>query len=190
MEEKKERPSLPFGKEVRIGNWKVLKFTKTLTKEQLKAVRREFETRGDARGTIKGLRRAGIPYIKVEAISGVFALTFAPNTQIFRWLDYCVPLAVEAEERGEKLDGNGVADILHVFGMWMTDVCTSGDQQYYEDKARALTALIERQRPAGNAAGTVDDDKILEELKEQEEAKATILEMAKEIEEGGGDGGQ
>lgn len=184
MEEKKERPSLPFGKEIKIGNYKVLKFTRALNKEQLKALRKSSGT-----DDVKGLSRVGIPYIKVEAIGGVFALTFCFNTQVFRWLDYCVPVAVEAEENGETLEQNSVADILHVFGMWMADVCTTGDQQYYADKANALKALIERQKPDGKPSGTVaetaeekaEDDKILEEIKADEEAKAKLVEMSKEV---------
>ena len=183
MEEKKERPSLPYGKEIKIGNYKVLKFTKALSRDQLKALRK---TAGN--GGVKGLSRAGIPYIKVEAISGIFALTFCFNTQVFRWLDYCIPAALEAQEKGETLAKNSVADILHVFGMWMTDVCTTGDQKYYEDKANALKALIERQKAFAGTAETAEekaeDDKILEEVKADEEAKAKLVEMSKEVADG------
>lgn len=182
MEEKKERPSLPFGKEIKIGNYKVLKFTKSLSKSQLKGLRNV------PAGLKKQLARAGIPYIKVEAISGIFALTFCFNTQVFRWLDYCIPAALEAQENGETLAQNSVADILHVFGMWMTDVCTTGDQKYYEDKANALKALIERQKAFAGAAETAEekaeDDKILEEVKADEEAKAKLVEMSKEVSDG------
>ena len=185
MEEKKERPALPFGKEVRIGNYKVLKFTKALSKSQLKGLRAD-ENVPD--GLKKQLSRAGIPYIKVEAISGIFSLTFCFNTQVFRWLDYCIPVALEAHEKGETLAQNSLADILHVFGMWMTDVCTTGDQKYYEDKANALKALIERQKSIAGAVETpeekAEDDKILEEVKADEEAKAKLAEMAKEVEDG------
>lgn len=185
MEEKKERPSLPYGKEIKIGNYKVLKFTKSLSKSQLKGLRADENVPA---GLKKQLARAGIPYIKVEAISGIFALTFCFNTQVFRWLDYCIPVAFEAQEKGETLAKNSVADILYVFGMWMTDVCTTGDQKYYEDKANALKALIERQKSIAGAVETpeekAEDDKILEEVKADEEAKAKLVEMAKEVEDG------
>ena len=185
MEEKKERPSLPFGKEVRIGNYKVLKFTKALSKSQLKGLRADENVPDKIK---KQFSRAGIPYIKVEAISGIFSLTFCFNTQVFRWLDYCIPVALEAHEKGETLAQNSLADILHVFGMWVTDVCTTGDQKYYEDKANALKALIERQKSIAGAVETpeekAEDDKILEEVKADEEAKAKLVEMAKEVEDG------
>jgi len=185
MEEKKERPALPFGKEVRIGNYKVLKFTKALSKSQLKGLRADENVHDKIK---KQFSRAGIPYIKVEAISGIFSLTFCFNTQVFRWLDYCIPVALEAHEKGETLAQNSLADILHVFGMWVTDVCTTGDQKYYEDKANALKALIERQKSIAGAVETpeekAEDDKILEEVKADEEAKAKLVEMAKEVEDG------
>ena len=185
MEEKKERPSLPFGKEIKIGNYKVLKFTKSLSKSQLNGLRTDNNVPADVK---KRLSRVGIPYIKVEAISGIFSLTFCFNTQVFRWLDHCIPAALEAQERGETLSQNSVADILHVFGMWMTDVCTTGDQKYYEDKANALKALIERQKSFAGAAETAEekaeDDKILEEVKANEEAKARLKDMVKEVSDG------
>ncbi len=185
MEEKKERPALPFGKEVRIGNYKVLKFTKALSKSQLKGLRADENVPVKIK---KQFSRAGIPYIKVEAISGIFSLTFCFNTQVFRWLDYCIPVALEAHEKGETLAQNSLADILHVFSMWMTDVCTTGDQKYYEDKANALKALIERQKAFAGAAETAEekaeDDKILEEVKADEEAKAKLVEMSKEVADG------
>lgn len=185
MEEKKERPALPFGKEVRIGNYKVLKFTKALSKSQLKGLRADENVPDKIK---KQFSRAGIPYIKVEAISGIFSLTFCFNTQVFRWLDYCIPVALEAHEKGETLAQNSLADILHVFGMWMTDVCTTGDQKYYEDKANALKALIERQKAFAGATETAEekaeDDKILEEVKADEEAKAKLVEMSKEVADG------
>ena len=185
MEEKKERPSLPFGKEIKIGNYKVLKFTKSLSKSQLKGLRADENVPA---GLKKQLARTGIPYIKVEAISGIFALTFCFNTQVFRWLDYCIPAALEAQEKGETLAQNSIADILHVFGMWMTDVCTTGDQKYYEDKAIALKALIERQKAFAGTAETAEekaeDDKTLEEIKADEEAKAKLVEMSKELTDG------
>lgn len=180
------RKTMEFGKNIRIGNYVVLKFTKSLSKSQLNGLRADNNVPADVK---KRLSRAGIPYIKVEAISGIFSLTFCFNTQVFRWLDYCIPAALEAQERGETLSQNSVADILHVFGMWMTDVCTTGDQKYYEDKANALKALIERQKAFAGAAETAEekaeDDKTLEEIKADEEAKAKLREMAKELEEGG-----
>jgi hypothetical protein len=181
MEEKKERPTLPFGKEIKIGNWKVLKFTRALSKSQLKGLRAAKELPDE----VRKFARTGIPYIKVEAISGVFSLTFAFNTQVFRWLDYCIPAALEVQEGGEIPDQNSIADILHVFGMWMADVCTAGDQKYYEDKANALKGLVERQKSIAGAVETAEekaeDDKILEEVKEEEEQKAVLMDMAKEV---------
>jgi hypothetical protein len=97
-------------------------------------------------------------------------------------------VALEAHEKGETLAQNSLADILNVFSMWMTDVCTTGDQKYYEDKANALKALIERQKSIAGAVETpeekAEDDKILEEVKAEEEAKAKLVEMAKEVEDG------
>lgn len=184
-----EETKLPFGKKILVGNFTVLKYTRTLPKKQLQQLRDSENIHPDVR---KKLTRSGLPYIKVEAVSQIWAIEFCCNTAVFSYLDNYLPLALAAVEAGVELKENSLTDIMHVFGMWMTDTCVWGDSQYIEAKANAVNDLMNRQRAikanAESAEEKEADDKVLEEVKDSEDAKAAIIEMAQHAKEGGDDG--
>lgn len=175
MEEKKELQTIPFGTKLRVGNFTVLKYTKSLKKAELKALRNDA---GIPEDTQKHLQRGGLPFIKVEAISGIWAIEFCIGTTVYKYID-------------EQLCDQTMLTFLHLFTTWFTDTATPGDEKYLEDKARAMADFMERikARKAGEetAEEKAEDDKILEEVKASEEAKANILDMAQRIKEGGQD---
>lgn len=191
MEEKQEILVLPFGRKIQVGNYTVLKYTKTLTKQQLKSIREDKDIHPEVR---RQLTRAGLPYIKVEAISMIWSVEFCCNTGVFMHIDRVLPLALLAAQEGREPEYESIADFAHLFGMWMTDTCAQGDSIYYADKGKALQAYLERQAALKSAKETpeekAEDDKILEEVKAEEEAKANIIDMAQNInKEGGSDEG-
>ena len=191
MEEKQEILVLPFGRKIQVGNYTVLKYTKTLTKQQLKSIREDKDIHPEVR---RQLTRAGLPYIKVEAISMIWSVEFCCNTGVFMHIDRVLPLALLAAQEGREPEYESIADFAHLFGMWMTDTCAQGDSIYYADKGKALQAYLERQAALKSAKETpeekAEDDKILEEVKAEEEAKANIINMAQNInKEGGSDEG-
>lgn len=186
MEEKKEILVLPFGRKIQVGNYTVLKYTKTLTKQQLKSIREDKNIHPEVK---RQLTRNGLPYIKVEAISMIWSVEFCCNTGVYLHLDRVLPLALLAAQEKRKPEYESLADFAHLFGMWMTDTTVQGDTIYYNDKGNALKALIERQTASRKKAETpeekAEDDKVLEEVKAAEEAKAVIVDMKK----GGSDEG-
>ena len=191
MEEKNEILVLPFGRKIQVGNYTVLKYTKTLSKQQLKSIREDKDIHPEVK---KQLTRNGLPYIKVEAISMIWSVEFCCNTGVFMYIDRVLPLALLAAQEGREPEYETIADFAHLFGMWMTDTTVQGDSIYYADKGNALKALIERQTALRRKAETpkekAEDDKILEEVKAEEEAKANIIDMAQNInKEGGSDEG-
>ena len=173
---------LPFGKKVQVGNYTVLKYTKTLSGRELKKLRESKDIAPEIR---KQLSRSGLPFIKVEAVSGIWAVEFCCNTAVYMFIDRGLPLAILADAGKREPKYEGIADYAHLFGMWMTDTCVQGDSIYYADKGKALQALIERQKATAEKKETAEekaaDDKVLEELKKDEEAKATIISMANDI---------
>ena len=191
MEEKKEILVLPSGRKIQVGNYTVLKYTKTLTKQQLKSIREDKDIHPEVR---RQLTRAGLPYIKVEAISMIWSVEFCCNTGVFMHIDRVLPLALLAAQEGREPEYESIADFAHLFGMWMTDTCAQGDSIYYADKGKALQAYLERQAALKSAKETpeekAEDDKILEEVKAEEEAKANIINMVsdtqKQTEQKGG----
>lgn len=182
MEEKNEILVLPFGRKIQVGNYTVLKYTKTLSKQQLKSIREDKDIHPEVK---KQLTRNGLPYIKVEAISMIWSVEFCCNTGVFMYIDRVLPLALLAAQEGREPEYETIADFAHLFGMWMTDTTVQGDSIYYADKGNALKALIERQTALRRKAETpkekAEDDKILEEVKAEEEAKANIIDMAQNI---------
>ena len=191
MEEKNEILVLPFGRKIQVGNYTVLKYTKTLSKQQLKSIREDKDIHPEVK---KQLTRNGLPYIKVEAISMIWSVEFCCNTGVFMYIDRVLPLALLVAQEGREPEYETIADFAHLFGMWMTDTTVQGDSIYYADKGNALKALIERQTALRRKAETpkekAEDDKILEEVKAEEEAKANIIDMAQNInKEGGSDEG-
>ena len=170
---------LPFGKKIQVGNYTVLKYTRTLTKQQLKQIREDKDIPTEIR---KQLTRSGLPYIKVEAISQIWAVEFCCNMGVFTYIDRVLPLALLAAQEKREPEYESIADFAHLFAMWMTDTTVQGDSIYYADKGKALQAMIERQAASKKEETQEEkaaDDKVLEEVKAAEEAKAAIVDMKK-----------
>lgn len=163
---------MDFGKKYRVGNFAVIKLNKALRKSEVEILRMQQGIPADMR---KHLQRATLPYIKVEAISGVWAVEFCCNTSMYHLIDTF--LGDGREER--------VTNLHHIFNMWFMDTTVIGDEEYQTAKAAALKGFMERCK-----AKTVSDDedkKILDEMQEDEKQKAAIVDMAKHLEGKEGD---
>jgi hypothetical protein len=168
MEEKR----MPFGKRLKCGNFLVLKYTRTLSKGEMKTLR---DTMGIPQDMRKYLHRGGLPYIRVEALTGIWAIEFCCNTQMFMTIDQLLPVAIDAANNDEEAETT-VADFAHLFALMMTDTMVIGDGEYQKAKAEAMRDLIDRQKPLEG-----DDKEILEEMQKEEEALAAVVDMAKEV---------
>jgi len=182
MEEKK---TLSFGKRYRVGNFQVIKINKVLRRQEVAELRNQLGIPMEER---KKLQRAQLPFIKVEAVSGVWAVEFSCATSMYRFIDILLARAIEAEENGERLDINSVADFAHIFSMMFTDTTILGDGQYLADKGKALRGLLDRQN--AEDVSQEDDDKELDQMEADEEAKANIIDMAGQIGKEAGDEGK
>lgn len=168
MEEK--MTEMPFGVKMKFGNYTVLKYAKTLSKREVANLRE-----GIPQNIRKHLQRGKIPYIKVEAISGVWAIEFCCNTQVYRLIDQTI---AECDEKHN-------VTLVHIFNMWYMDTCIPGDEEYQEDKAKAMKAFMGRIK----AENPKNDAEILDDVKDSEEAKAKIQEIAEHLKDGD-DGGK
>jgi hypothetical protein len=79
-------------------------------------------------------------------------------------------------------------NLYHMFNMMFTDTTVTGDAQYLSDKAKAMNELMSRLKAP--EISDEDDAKILESMKTDEDAKATIVDMAEQIKKGGDDEGK
>lgn len=162
--EKEEKKTLDFGKKYRVGNFTVLKINKVLRKEELAELRKSMDIKDEDR---RHLKRAQLPFIKVEAVSGIWAIEICCTTATYHMIDQ---LLAEGGERAELM-------FAHLFNMWFMDTVVSGDNEYQEAKAVALRDFMNRKAKAEEG----DDSEILEEMKAEEQARADINEMAEQI---------
>jgi hypothetical protein len=159
MEEKKK---LEFGRRYQVGNFVVFKVNKVLRKSEVKELRANM---GIPTAERERLKRAQLPYIKVEANSGIWAIEFCCNTQVYHMIDQLLG------EGGEKNENT----LHHVFNMWFLDTTVPGDAEYQEAKADALAAFMDRVKAAPVSAEA--DKKILDGIQSEEESKAAVVDM-------------
>lgn len=160
MEERKE---IDFGKRYRVGNFEVVKITRAMGKRELEVLRNSEGIPKDVR---KHLNRSGLPYILVQTLSGGWSISYVCGSSMYRFIEY------------ELCNGDeGMASLVNLFTMMYSDTSVLGDDEYWKDKAEALNRFIERQR--AKSVSQEDEKSVLDALKTEEEAKATIVEMAK-----------
>lgn len=164
---------MQFGKKYYVGNFFVFKYNKVLRKSEVAELRNQMGIPMDER---KKLQRAQLPYIKVEAVSGIWSVEFCCSTVMYNLIDRW--LAADDEELKTSL--------FHIFSMMFTDTTIMGDTDYLCDKAKALKAFTDRQKAVETSQE--DDDKILDELKADEDARSTIVDMANQIRKEDGNG--
>lgn len=151
---------LDYGKKIQVGNFEVLKFTRSLSSKELKRLR---NNEGIPKEIQKRLQRGGVPFIKVTTISGSWGIEFSDGTAVFRYID-------EADD----LDS-----LRNIFTMFFADTTTFGDREYWEDKGNALHAYMDRLR--AKDISKEDDDKILKDEEDYMKDTKTVEEMAEHL---------
>lgn len=177
---------LQFGKNVKVGNFVVQKFTKSLSKKELKAMRSAAGIPADVQ---EHLQRAKLPYIKVSTVSGSWSVEWVIGSMMYRAIE-AVPVARDAE--GNLLYyGNGYKNLYAIFNAMFTDTCTVGDFEYQKAKQELMEAYLERATAAAKDEPTAEDEaeseKDADEALRIEQNRAMIIEMGKEVKNGGRD---
>lgn len=167
---------IPFGKKIQVRNFFVLKYTKTLKSGELKRLRNAKNIPAEVQ---KHLQRGGLPYIKVMTLSENWSVEFVCSTTMYNFIDgRCQP--------NEKLElSQEATSALHnLFALMYADTAVLGDTEYYETKGKALNDFMKRQHSLKETPESkADDDKVLEEMKQQEEARANIVDIANKLNE-------
>lgn len=178
--------SLPFGKKVYMRHFCLLKTSKSLSKREVAMLRKDIPAE-----VSKHLQRGSLPYIKVSAISGIWATEFVVGTSMYYAFDNLNP-----EQAGDHLElsKKEMDSVEAVVQLMFADATLVGDGEYVTGKMRLRDEYIKRESERRNKIA--DEGKTEEELrKENEEAvqevadrdkhAATILEMGEHIKEGG-----
>ena len=178
-----ERRSLPYGKKIRVKNFVILKYSKALKKSELKEVRNMQGIPADVQ---KHLQRGGLPYIKVSTLAENWSVEFVCGSTMYNYID----TRQTEPEWDDILTEDSVTALHNLFVMMLADCTVFGDEEYITAKGKLLQEYMARQKakeetPEEKAA----DDKVLEELKNDEDAKANILSMVDDLKEKGGSDG-
>ena len=178
-----ERRSLPYGKKIRVKNFVILKYSKALRKSELKEVRNMQGIPADVQ---KHLQRGGLPYIKVSTLAENWSVEFVCGSTMYNYID----TRQTEPEWDDVMTEDSVTALHNLFVMMLADCTVFGDEEYITAKGKLLQEYMARQKakeetPEEKAA----DDKVLEELKNDEDAKANILSMVEDLKEKGGSDG-
>lgn len=164
---------MKFGKKYQVGNFYMIKVTKTLLKRELSVIREWIpeEIRKD-------IPRHGMPYIKVSTITGSWGIEFGPLERMFSALDGAT------EE--ELSDAETLRMLSNLFSGMYVDTSMLGDKKYNTAKSKALKELTERLakvKKGETEEEKAEDDRILDEMKDEMNKAETILKMASRLKE-------
>lgn len=158
------RPSMPFGKVCRVGNFRVLKTNRTLSKKQIAELRAESGLPKDFLGKVK---RDGLPYIKVSAISGVWGVEFTVPTAMFYFLD-----------SRDYNDADDLRGLGNLFTTWLADTTLIGDLGYWKAKGQLVSDLVSRQSKESTDA---EHEEALKEVMVMQDAKEKMEEATAKL---------
>lgn len=145
---------IPFGKKIRVGNFEILKLSKSLSKKEVKELRSSNDIPLDVQ---KHLSRGSLPYINVQTISGSWCISFVAGTTIFRLVDSCW------SDKNGALTEQGNAALGQLFTMWYSDTSILGDAEYLKDKGESLKRFMVRVK--ATEVNDKEDNKNLDEVK-------------------------
>lgn len=136
---------MDFGKSYRIGNFSVVKLSRSLCKKEIARLRDDAGIPEEMR---KHLTRGSLPYIKVRAISGIWAIEWCAGTEMFNLLDGIIGGNRHDEpDKPNGTDGPDMELIDAVKGLLsrMSALCSIvGDKEMNADLTKALSDFLGR----------------------------------------------
>ncbi len=172
---------MDFGKKTKCGNFYILKYSKSLSKAELKKLR---DASGIPADVQKHLQRGALPYIKVATVSDSWAVEFVYGTTMFNAIDE-LPVNNLNEVRGLAKQN---AEALFV--TMYADTSTIGDEEYRKAKVKIMEEYLDRASKAANEAADAgkseeelqkESEEAVQEVIDKERQAQTILEMGEEI---------
>ena len=167
-----------MGKIYHAGNFIIKKFTRTLTKKQMRQLYNEMNLLKDIQ---KELQREGLQFIKASTISGSWSVEWVFGMSFFKAIDE-IPVNENGEFYGTALD-----NLTMILTCMFADTSVVGDMAYMAEKQKLMYTYFDRM--AKNGDPTEEEIKESEEASDEvlknEEHKATLINMAKEAENDG-----
>lgn len=176
---------LEFGKKVSVGNYYILKHSKSLTKNEVKRLRTANNIPADVQ---KHLERASMPYIKVATVTDSWSVDFVIGTSMYEALD-TVKVVMDGEGN-RQLYGVEAKNVEATIVAMFADTTTVGDYEYQVEKQKLLVAYLNRASKAKNEAAdagkgeeelTKESEEAVQEVIDRDKHAETILEMGEQV---------
>lgn len=176
-----EQKGLKLGKIYHAGNFIIKKFTRTLTGEQIRQLRDEMNI---PREVQRNLQRTGLPFIKVSTVSGSWSVEWVFGMSFFEAIDE-MPVNENGEFYGTALD-----NLTMILTCMFADTSVVGDMEYMAEKQKLMHKYFDRMAKKGEPTEEEikESEKAADEVLKNEEHKATLINMAKEVENDGQNG--
>lgn len=172
-----EKKGLELGKIYHAGNFIIKKFTRTMTKKQMRQLRDSMNIPKDIQ---KELQREGLQFIKASTISGSWSVEWVSEMSFFKAID-----EMSVNENGEFY-GVGLDNLTMILTCMFADTSVVGDMEYMAKKQELMHEYFKRAAKTGEP--TEEEEKEFEEAADEvlrnEQHKETLLKMGKEVEDG------
>lgn len=138
---------MEFGKKVKVGNFYLLKYSKSLSSKELSKLRDAADVPAEVR---KYLSRGSLPYIKASTVTDSWSVEFVIGMNMFNVLD-----GVKVVHDGEgvyQLYGTEERNVHALLVSMFADTTTLGDVEYNVAKQKLLSEYIDRASKAAVSA--------------------------------------
>lgn len=183
--------SLEFGKKVQVGNYYILKYSKSLSKAEVKRLRSAQNIPADIQ---KHLQRASLTYIKVSTITDSWSIEFVIGMAMYAFFD--TVHYVYDDEGNRLMYGEEKNTIEHILVQMMADTTLIGDKDYRLGKMKLQKEYLEREAAKRNEAEDAgkteeqlrkESEDAVQEVIDKEEHAKTLLDMGEHLKKGGED---
>lgn len=157
---------MDFGKKYRIGNFEVVKVSRSLTKAEIAEIRKGYPD--DVMGV---LSRGSMPYIRISDISRSWAVEYSAVHKMFH--------AFDGIDDGMSDDDK---EAIHgIVNMFFADTTIFGDSEYFADKFKALESFLSRNERKDTDESQKEDDEALNDVKRVYDSDNAVDDMLNEI---------
>ena len=172
-----EQKGLELGKIYHAGNFIIKKFTRTLTKKQMLQLRDAMNIPRDIQ---KHLERNGMQFIKASTISGSWSVEWVFGMSFFQAID-----EMPVNENGEFY-GTALNNLTMILTCMFADTSVVGDMEYMAEKQKLMHKYFDRMAKKGEPTEEEikESEDAADEVLKNEEHKATLINMSKEVENG------
>lgn len=172
-----EQKGLELGKIYHAGNFIIKKFTRTLTKKQILQLRDAMNIPKDIQ---KELQREGLQFIKASTISGSWSVEWVFGMSFFKAINE-MPVNENGEFYGVALD-----NLTNILRCMFADTSVVGDMEYMAEKQKLMHKYFDRMAKKGEPTEEEikESEDAADEVLKNEEHKATLINMSKEVENG------